>query len=721
MFMGIKRVGLPSAIALWIIVLWVATAGAETGVSGVLERIPAESAAETENINATLVKLGPAAIRSLCGMLVPTGAGDDSKVRYALHGLLMYAGRPGAEKERTMVTGALIDGLDAADNGEVKAFLIHQLALVGKQDAVGAISSYLYDEELCEPATQALLVIDTEDVVREIVEALPNVQGESLVTIIKALGELRTQEALKDLIRLAASDEPEVRMAVLQALANIGEPAAEKLLAEAMETASFFERARATSRYLLYARRLAGKGNTERCAAICRHLIETCTAPEEAGLRCAALGTLVETQGNMALRDLIDAAGSPEPEVRGTAIGLAHRIPGTRATAQWIQKMDDVSPEIRAEIITMLGERGDHVAIPVIVEALTDENESVRLAAIHAATRLGGIIVLGDILDVLRTGSEQEIEVITQELRSLSGRQVPGVLAMQLPEMPLRQQVALHEVLAARGDTSQLDAVFTLAGNPDHSVSIAAMDVLGRMAGFDDLERLIDLLVAARDEEVRAAAERMVVSVTARIPDRDNFIPLFNGKDLAGWTGNTVSYFADEDRIILDPDRKGTDSESGGNLYTAGEYSDFILRFEFKLTPGANNGLGIRAPLKGDAAYVGMELQILDNTADKYSDLQPYQYHGSIYGVVPSKRGHLMPVGEWNYEEVIACGRRVVVNLNGVLIVGADIDEASTPKTIDGRDHPGLKRTSGHIGFLGHGSPLEFRNIRLRELGNSRE
>ncbi len=721
MFMGIQRAGLPSAIVLLIIVLWVTTAGAETGVSDVLDRIPAESAAETENNNATLVRLGPAAIRSLCGMLVPIGAGDDSRVRYALHGLVMYAGRPGAEKERTMLTGALIDGLAAAVNGEVKAFLIRQLALVGKQDAVGAISPYVYDEELCEPATQALLAINTEGAVREIVRALPKVRGKSLLTIVQALGELRARQASKDLIRLAESDEPEVRSAALQALANIGEPDAEKLLAEAMETTSTFERAQAASRYLLYARRLAERGDTERCAAICRHLIETRTTPDDVNLRCAALGTLVETLGDRALSDLINAAGSPEHEIRGTAIGLAHRISGTKATARWIQKMDEVSPEIRAEIITMLGERGDNAAIPVIVEALTDDNESIRLAAIPAATRLGGIIVLGEILDALRTGSEQEIEVITRELMSLSGRQVTGVLAMQLPEMPLRQQVALHEVLAARGDTSQLDGVFTLAGNPDSSVSIAAMDVLGQMAGFDDLKRLVDILVAARDEEVRAAAERMVVSVTARIPDRDTFIPLFNGKDLTGWTGNTVSYVAEEGRIVLDPDRKSADSESSGNLYTAGLYSNFILRFEFKLTPGANNGLGIRTPLKGDAAYVGMELQILDNTADRHRDLQPYQYHGSIYGVVPAKRGYLKPVGEWNYEEVIALGRRIVVNLNGVLIVGADIDEASTPNTIDGRDHPGLKRTSGHIGFLGHGSPLEFRNIRLRELENSRE
>jgi len=203
----------------------------------------------------------------------------------------------------------------------------------------------------------------------------------------------------------------------------------------------------------------------------------------------------------------------------------------------------------------------------------------------------------------------------------------------------------------------------------------------------------------------------LILQKSVKEESEEGFVSLFNGRDLSGWTGDTTSYVAENGKIVVYP-RRG----SGGNLYTEKEYSNFILRFEFKLTPGANNGLGIRAPLSGDAAYVGMELQILDNTADRYKDLRPYQFHGSIYGVIPAKRGYLKPVGEWNFEEVIANGRQITVKLNGVTIVDADIDKASIPKTMDGRNHPGLKRDKGHIGFLGHGSNLEFRNIRIEEL-----
>ena len=74
------------------------------------------------------------------------------------------------------------------------------------------------------------------------------------------------------------------------------------------------------------------------------------------------------------------------------------------------------------------------------------------------------------------------------------------------------------------------------------------------------------------------------------------------------------------------------------------------------MTENANNGLGIRCPIDGDAAYNGMELQILDNTGSNYTKLHEYQYHGSIYGVVPARRNFLKPVGEWNFQEVRAVG-----------------------------------------------------------------
>ncbi|MFM8890807.1 MAG: family 16 glycoside hydrolase, partial [Planctomycetia bacterium] len=206
-----------------------------------------------------------------------------------------------------------------------------------------------------------------------------------------------------------------------------------------------------------------------------------------------------------------------------------------------------------------------------------------------------------------------------------------------------------------------------------------------------------------------AATTSSTTTAPSVAPSADQgYTQLFDGKTLTGWQGDVAGYEVVDGELRC---RKG----AGGKLLTAEEYGDFDLRFDFRLTPGANNGLGIRAPRDGDAAFVGMELQILDDAHPKYASLQPWQSHGSIYGVVAAERGGLKPAGEWNSEEVLVRGSTVKVGLNGKTIVDADVAAFRDGKpTPDGKQHPGLSRTKGHIGFLGHGDEVHFRNIRIR-------
>ncbi len=192
---------------------------------------------------------------------------------------------------------------------------------------------------------------------------------------------------------------------------------------------------------------------------------------------------------------------------------------------------------------------------------------------------------------------------------------------------------------------------------------------------------------------------------------KEGFEMLFDGNDLDKWTETPAYEVTPEGYIRANPDAK-----FGKNLYTKNEYGDFVYRFEFKLTPGANNGVGIRTPLEGDAAYAGTEIQILDNDAEIYKNLKEYQYHGSAYGIIPAKREGMKPIGEWNEQEIRVQGDKIKVTLNGVVILDGDLAEASKNGTLDGKKHAGLSKKSGHIGFLGHGSEVFFRNIRVKRL-----
>jgi len=193
--------------------------------------------------------------------------------------------------------------------------------------------------------------------------------------------------------------------------------------------------------------------------------------------------------------------------------------------------------------------------------------------------------------------------------------------------------------------------------------------------------------------------------------DEVGFVSLFNGTNLDGWQLRRASRkgFVVEDGLLVCPEG------SGGYLFTTKEYADFVLRFEFRMEEGANSGVAIRSPLLDrKPAYQGTEIQILDNPRF-VGKLRPTQYHGSIYDVVPAKLGALNPVGQWNQQEIACQGRRITVKVNGKTVVDADLDDIKDAAVLE--KHPGLQRAGGHIGFLGHGDRVEFRHVRIKDLG----
>jgi HEAT repeat protein len=1085
-------------------------------VSAVLERFPSASGVDRDAASAALLALGEPGVLEACRRLAPSGTDDDTLVRYALHGAAVYAARLGAEPERAAFAGALLKALETGRNAEVRAFLIGQIQLAAKDEAVPALAACLAEAELADPAARALVTIGGVKAEKALLTALTKTPGAAPLPVVQALGALRSRPAAASLLAAAKAADPALREALLDALADIGDVSARAALEAIPLTLSASGRIKAAERFLRFGGRLIANGDRDGGQAIFRALLTNYTSPGETQVRSAALDMLAGELGEAVLAELLNAAASPDRAFRQKALALAEPLRAA-GTSPWIALAPGLPPANLADVVALLGRRGDPEAEPFLRETLKSGEPAVRCAAITAMARLKGASAADELAPFLRSDDPEQVQAVRDAAAAWPTDVVLARFAPIFAALPLPARRAAVEIFGERQAAAAVPLLFDAAASPDDGLRAAAFSALEQAAGPADLPALLGRLAKAsgskditalqnaaaatarriaepekradpilaalkkarkakradflkplarlggakallaviaelkhKNPAVRAAAaytlsvwpdpsaldglfkmgrgaedaktrylalqgivrqlgdpaapldrldrwkaafdlaaspveknlvlnglggirdveaaklaaaflsqpeyqakaaaalvrlalpspgfegltgfetalalrgalpyvesayDREQAEIYARTlllregfaesfngkdlsgwkglvadpparakmtaaelaqaqaeademmrkhwrvvdgvllfdggghslcTDRDfgdfemfvdwkieskgdsgiylrgspqvqiwdpaqypegsgglynnqknpknplvradrpigewntfyikmtgdkvtvrlngilvvdevlmenywerdkplypvgqielqahstalafknvfirpltaeanapaaapeaDFTPLFNGRDLSGWIGDTKGYVVENGVIAALPD--GT-----GNLYTEQEYADFDFRFEFRLTPGANNGIGIRTPLTGDAAYAGMEIQVLDDTADQYKALNSYQYHGSIYGVVPCKRGFQKPVGEWNAEEIIARGRRITVILNGTVIVDADLDAASAGGTVDHREHPGLKNASGHIGFLGHGTRVEFRNLRIK-------
>jgi HEAT repeat protein len=426
------------------------------------------------------------------------------------------------------------------------------------------------------------------------------------------------------------------------------------------------------------------------------------------------------------IRLLLSAEGENEiSQVQAAVIAAAGDNKAERTEkGKLLQALKNTDKKER--ILAVLPETGGDIALKTITKYFNNSGGQLKDAAFEALTSWKDYSASESLYSVCQTNKGKYGDAAFKSfVRQINSADIPD-------DQKLLQ---FRKIMPYAGDAEAKKLVITSIGNLKTFLSLVYLEQFLDDAPLQQTAARSVMKIALPDsngkngftgDKVRELLNKAAVVIKGEeseydkiniknyleeMPGESGFVSMFNGKDIDGWQGNKTDYIPENGELLVRPERGGH-----GNLYTAKEYSDFIFRFEFQLTPAANNGLGIRAPLEGNAAYKGMELQILDNSAPVYANLKEYQYHGSVYGVIPAKCGFLRPVGEWNEQEVFVQGNRVKVTLNGTVILDGDIVEASKNGTMDGREHPGLKRDKGYIGFLGHGSELKFRNIRIKDM-----
>ena len=501
---------------------------------------------------------------------------------------------------------------------------------------------------------RTLLWLPGDDVSEQIAKALPDLTPEARVAMLQVISSRPGGALSKAVLAQASADETAVQVAAFKAMRFVGSPQdLPGMIDVYAKTGSQSARAAMASITAILKQMPAEKRLTQ--FVVVNDRLDRFKAAQK--VRLVALLPLI------AGPDALVAAGGLLKSSQATVADAA-----VRALADWPEPL----------------------AAPLLLDIISTSDKLT-----HQVVATRGLVRL---MDASSDPADAKLAFYTKAVKAVSRPEEKRLILTGVSKMKDKNALQLAAGLMAQADV-QADAAAAVA-----KIALPAGKNPG-LAGYDVAMTLTKALRHLKDDKLAKAVEAYLEKIP--LPVEQGFTALFNGKDLTGWIGDTKGYAAEDGMIVCKP---------GGNLYTASEYGDFVFRFAFKLPPNGNNGLGIRTPPSGNPAYGGMELQILDNSGDKYTKLRPYQYHGSIYGVVPAERGFQRPVGQWNFQEVIAKGNDIKIILNGHTILDANLKEATTNGTMDGAGHPGLFNEKGHIGFLGHGHVVRFKDISIKPL-----
>ncbi|MBT3199314.1 MAG: HEAT repeat domain-containing protein, partial [Phycisphaerales bacterium] len=495
------------------------TAAAQgASLSEIVAKMPAIDHAEGAPLIAEIVKSGPAGLKELCGMITPPDDVGDAKARFALHGVVLHVVRPGAEAERAMTEKALLDAMAAAKDADLKQFFIHQIEMCGSEAAVKPLGALLGDKRLVEPATRALLQIGSKGAVAEIRGVLDGAKGTALVTIVRALGKARDTASGKTIAKYAGVEDRTLRHTAWFALANMGEASAVAVLKKASTAKGNYERSIGMENYMLLARRLGENGDKAACAKICRGVLTERTGPKDGNARCAALTVLLGALGADAVDDVLAALDDKSAYVRDRAARLLGGTKVSGASAKLIARFKTANPATKVAIIGALGLSGDksQSVIDTLKTARIDKNIDVRIAAVGALAAVAPEQGVQAATSVMTGTDATEIAAAKSVLMVVKCKSVPSVTGAALPNMSDAGKVALLEVLAARGATSQTKAVIAQLDSKEASVAQAAAKAMGVLAAADDIDILLAKLTASESSRQQAGLKTAAIASMRR-------------------------------------------------------------------------------------------------------------------------------------------------------------------------------------------------------------
>ena len=738
---------------------------ASTIIADGLAQLPAQNLETLEQVMSEIAGTGAEGVESLAAMLGPSAEGKNAPFQYAIDGLTSFVTQKGREAQCAAVKKGLQNALAKCTDEGNKVFLQDQLnkltpGSVEVKHAVENLSTVaansraiaeFRDKVASMPAkklTPFLLKTLKKSDDRQLRNTALELGGDALAPLaVKAFPKLKT-DAQTDVVRwLGNRHDTENIEAVFRALGSSNS----QLVDAALEAAGKIGGVNAMSALIV-----ALSGNHAETA---NAALTTFNGDISEGVLAALKGS-----GTLVTPALVALAG--ERRIYEAYQPLTQLIGKDGVHYAAVKSLAQiVKPDQYADLLKrfepypenyygLLAQRAGKEDIQQLVAAAKEG--AAKKEATAALLKVNSSDVVAPLMSLAAGDAAGRDALLSRALTLIQGANWPRIDKYQLMKQALEMKpsaATANKFIAALGTLNNepalnLAAEYMNVKANDLAAAHAVADLIEKNEALQRGAHIRDMLLKAQNvfkshtenadagyavDQVNTILPKIVDdpnAVTAKVvklseeEEKAGFEMLFDGTDLDKWHGGKANYLPIDGAIYVSANY-GTE----GNLYTNKKYSDFVFRFEFCFVrPGINNGVGIRTKDGVDAAYDGMEIQILDHDDPIYKGLREYQVHGSVYGIIPAKRIKHKPLGEWNYEEIRAEGDHITVTLNGEVLVDGNIREACqghnmapeegkpNPYTVDHQSHPGLFNEEGFISFCGHGEGLKLRNIRVLDL-----
>ncbi len=407
-----------------------------------------------------------------------------------------------------------IDYLNSDATLDSKQFICKKLALIGTKASVKTLGKMLTKQETSDMALMAIEQIDDPSVDELLVRSVKKTSGNIQAGIINTIGKRKDAKAVKVLSRLVNSNDAQVQASAITALGKIADSKALGVLEKNVGALTGGAQMLAYDSYLKCVDKIA-KTEISKAFGLYEKIYNS-DAPSTA--RVVALNGMLSTARGGRAKIIIEALKQDDRRINSTAALLVTQLKDPRQLIDIASAMGKLSSAGQVQLITALAATGQKAVFRQVQAFVISDDEQVSLAAIKALGVLGNESAVQMLVDIAAISKGEKRQVLRESLYRLKGPNVDqGILAAIAASEP-KAKIELIKAVSNRKIANSEDTLFQVAKGDDAKVSVEAMKALKVIAGTESIEKVIDVLLTAKDSAVQKEAQRTLVALSSKNP-----------------------------------------------------------------------------------------------------------------------------------------------------------------------------------------------------------